>query len=99
MSVLHKVQDNLAESGGYEIRGIAKKYITAGSRADLRIREFLGFTIGDWLIREAPATLRRLNVEMISCVLMSRMAHHFVHDVDRFAEAIRLETYALIRSE
>jgi len=97
MSVLHKVQNNLAKSGRYEIRGIAEKYITARSGADLRNREFLGFIIGDWVMREAPVTLRRLNVDKL-CVDAS-MAHHFVHDVDRFAEAIRLETYPLIRPE
>ena len=26
-------------------------------------------------------------------------AHHFVHDIDRFTEAVCLETYAFVRSE
>ena len=38
MSMLYKVQNNLTQPRGYEVGGIAKKYVTARSRTELWIR-------------------------------------------------------------
>ena len=61
MSVLHEVQNNLTQPGGYKVRSVAKKYVTARSRTKLWIRQLLVLIFGDRLIRKAPTTLRRLD--------------------------------------
>jgi hypothetical protein len=59
MSMLHKVQNYLTQPGGYEVRGIAQKDVTARSRTELWIRQFLVLILGDRLVGEAPTTLWR----------------------------------------
>lgn len=68
--------------------------------ANVGVDEFVRFIVGDWLVGEAPATLRRLDVGVTS--LLSRLergAHHFVYNFDRFAKTVCLETNTLIRVE
>jgi hypothetical protein len=99
--VLHEVQENLAEARGYEIRGIAEKDVAARSGADVWIGEFIRFIVGDWLVGEAPKTLRRLDVGVTSsnCQGLERGAHHFLYDFDSVGKTVCLETDALIRVE
>ena len=57
MSMLHEVQNDLTQPGGYEVRGIAKKDVTARSRTELWIRQLFVLILGDRLIGKAPTTL------------------------------------------
>jgi hypothetical protein len=57
--MLHKVQDYLTQAGGYEVRSIAQKDVTARSRTELWIRPLFVLILGDRLIGEAPTTLWR----------------------------------------
>jgi hypothetical protein len=58
--VLHEVQNDFTEAGGYEIRGVSEKDVAARSGAEVRVGTFLRFILRDWFIGEAPTTLGRV---------------------------------------
>jgi hypothetical protein len=58
--VLHEVQNDFAEAGGYEIRGVSEKDVAACSGAKVGVGTFLRFIVRDWFIGEAPTALGRV---------------------------------------
>ena len=58
--VLHEMQNDFAEAGGYEIRGVSEKDVAARSGARVGVGTFLRFILRDRFIGEAPTTLRRV---------------------------------------
>jgi hypothetical protein len=101
--VLHEVHDDFAEAGGYEIRGVSEEDVAARSGAEVGVGTFLGFILRDWVIGEAPSTLRRVEwtLGLAGAIHSTESggAHHFVHDVDCFTKAVCLETDTFIRVE
>ena len=58
--VLHEMQNDFAEAGGYEIRCVSEKDVAARSGAKVWVGTFLRFILRDRFIGEAPMTLRRV---------------------------------------
>lgn len=66
--VLHEVQNDFAKARGYEIRGVAEEDVAARSGAELGAGTFVRFILRDWLIGEAPTTLRTDGC-LVTCIL------------------------------